>query len=529
MIEVSPELLEKHKVGIEAAYNYYVNNMPTGLDDAYYDHLEEEARKDGLELRDYVTQSIQGKRTKNADYIGKVEKLQVQGDMVGALYAFVHNNPSVKYITPKYDGSSLAAYYDVATGKCIRVVTIGGSNLGSEGIDQTEKFARYFPNLPDTGICALHSECLVSLEHGLGETSRQKANGLVNASYEPLDFTEFKGGKGTKKEYSKYLVKFQENQKKVEKEIDDLINIRCFRFFVDPSSQYSQLTLSAGYKAVLSSLPEVYNSVGDIKFCGGLVFDADSEYPDTINSDIWNTGKGTFLVDGVVTYTETGVCYKALKYKDAGRGESTEVLGIKWNDQSKKGKDSWSANVLINPINIRGAEIKKPSVGSVRKMVDSGLSKGSRVTVILANSTIPAVSKVLNPGNLDFEWPTCGCGHKMGESDIFGALLKCGNPDCSERLKRMRAYLDMVPEWKDINLNKLLVIDRFDWSKKVSNLSVLSSEILEIVYEDYGVELLKKHLGKYLTTDLQKRNLDLVVTPAYKALREYVSRKYTKS
>lgn len=519
MIVISDNLLTKHALGIQAAMNYYVYNLPTGMDDSYYDFLEREARKDGIELRDYATQFLQGQRSKNADYITKVEKSQVTGNMGEAMKAYQKEHPEIKFWIPKYDGSSLAAYYDSRTGKCLRVVTVGGSNLGSEGIDQTEKLCKYFPDLPGTGIIALQCECLVSLEHGLEEKSRQKANGLVCSSFTPLTRDEYRGGQGTDHEYQKYLESFTENFLEVKKEIDDMINIRCFRYYLDLSTPEGQQTRNLSYKQVLESLPVVYNTAGDIKFCGGYVFET-KDIDDFVNHDIWVTSAGTFLVDGVVGYSEDGVCIQALKYKSAGRGETTEVLGIKWNDQNPKGKDSWSANALIQPIQIRGTIIKKPTVGSVKKMISSGISKGAKVTIILANSTIPQVSQVVEPGNGDYEWPTCGCGYKLGPADIYGTLVKCGNPECTEREKRMRKYLSGCSSFGDINLNKFLVIDRFDWSKKTDYPVVLQD--LYTILTDKGYTEFLEFLKGCLKTPLQIKNLELVSKPAYKTLKEYI-------
>lgn len=519
MIVIPDNLLTKHALGIQAAMNYYVYNLPTGMDDSYYDYLEREARKDGIELRDYATQFLQGQRSKNADYITKVEKSQVTGNMAEAMKAYMSEHPEIKYWIPKYDGSSLAAYYDSRTGKCFRVVTVGGSNLGSEGIDQTEKLCKYFPDLPGTGIIALQCECLVALEHGLEEKSRQKANGLVCSSFTPLSRDEYRGGQGTDHEYQKYLESFTENFQAVKKEIDDMINIRCFRYYLDLSTPEGRITKELGYRHVLESLPVVYNTAGDIKFCGGYVFET-KDIDDFVNHDIWSTPGGTFLVDGVVGYSEDGVCIHALKYHSAGRGETTEVLGIKWNDQGPHGKDSWSANALIQPIQIRGTVIKKPTVGSVKKMISSGISKGAKVTIILANSTIPQVSQVIQPGNGDYEWPTCGCGYKLGPSDIYGTLVKCGNPECTEREKRMRKYLSGCSSFGDINLNKLLVIDRFDWLKKTDYSVVLQD--LYIILTNKGYSEFLEFLKGCLKTPLQVKNLELVSKPAYKTLKEYV-------
>lgn len=517
MINVSENILLKHAAGIEAALRYYLHGLPTGISDYDYDILEKAAMEDGLSLRDYATQFIQGRRAQNADYIERVEKSQVTGVMSEALKSYQGEHPEIHHWLPKYDGSSLAVYYDPSNGRPYKVVTVGGSNLGGEGIDQTEKFLRYLPDLPRTGIIGLQCECLVAFHHGLGEKSRQKANGLVNSSYQPLGRDEFKGGKGTDKEYSKYLQEFEVNNLKVQNEIDNLITLRCFRYFLDPTHPDTSTTLALGQQRVLSGMPKIYNVSGDIKFCGAYTF---QDHPEYIESDIWATPEGTFLVDGVVGYTFEGTCVRALKYKDAGRGEATEVLGIQWNNQSSKGKDSWSANALINPIQVRGTNITKPSVGSIRKMVDSGLSKGAKVTIILANSTIPQVSKVLSPGNLDFQWPVCSCGYTLGPSDIYGSLVKCGNPRCSDRESRMRKYLSSVSRWEEIDLGKLLVLDRWDWGKKTDPQVILKG-ISEIIDRDKGYQELEGYLSGFLTTDLLKRNLKLVIYPAYVTLYEY--------
>lgn len=496
---VPEEILEKHKFGIELARNYWVLNLPTGISDEDFDKIEKAAREDGLELRDYVYQEIQGTRYPNAPYITKIEKTQVQGSMMEAVREFTEQYRQTYgediFWIPKYDGSSLAGYYDTTTGRCIRVITVGGSNLGSDGIDQTKKFSRYFPELPNTGICAIQAECLIALEHGFGESSRQKANGLVNSKY-------------------------------MEDQVDCLAGIRGFRYFLDPSCPMSIETAKLSYRDIMCGLVRrTYNMSGDCKFSGGYVMtleDLENLGEEVVNKDIWKTDTGTFLVDGLVAYTYGGVCLQALKYKDAGRGEASEVLSIKWNNQITKGKDSWSANAIINPVVVRGSKCTKPTVGSIKKMVDTGLSKGAKVTIILANSTIPQVSNVIEKGNLDYEWPTCSCGHKMGSDDIFGALLKCGNPDCSERFGRMISYLGTCQTFYDIDLNKLLIIDRFKWEEK-TDLSVVMPDLEKIIQNNLGAEEFNNYLKQYLKTDLQKRNLDLITLPAYKSLLQYVT------
>lgn len=144
-------------------------------------------------------------------------------------------------------------------------------------------------------------------------------------------------------------------------------------------------------------------------------------------------------------YNEHGICQRAIKYAGAGSGTEaikTRVKSIIWNDQTCKGKDSWSANVEIEPVQVKGCTIKKPSAGSVSKLIKNNITPGAEVGIILANSTIPMVGNVFKPGNGDYMWPACKCGYRLSSKDIYGSLLKCGNPMCSERLGRMRKVLD---------------------------------------------------------------------------------------
>jgi hypothetical protein len=207
--------------------------------------------------------------------------------------------------------------------------------------------------------------------------------------------------------------------------------------------------------------------------------------------------------------------------KFSGAGESSEVIktkvkSIQWNNQSVKGKDSWSANVIIDPVVIKGCTIKKPSAGSVSNLVKNNITPGAEVSIILANSTIPMVSKCFSGGNGVYSWPACSCGYRMSEKDVYGSLLKCGNPNCTDRYNRMKSYVDSLNNVQDeINLNKLLVIDRFKWE----NTDIDIKQLLHFVeidnFEDY-----KNYLLSFLSTSLQKNNLILVSFPSFRVLRE---------
>jgi hypothetical protein len=240
--------------------------------------------------------------------------------------------------------------------------------------------------------------------------------------------------------------------------------------------------------------------------------------PGYTESDHTQTSTGFFLNDGWVLYDEKGICLGALKFAGAGSSSEgvikTTAREILWNNQVSKGKDSWSANIRIDPVVVKGITVRKPSAGSVGKMVENNITPGAEVSIILANSTIPMIGETFKPGNGNFSWPICSCGWQLSEKDVYGSLLKCGNPLCTERIGRMKKYLS---ENTNIDLNKFLVIDRVKWE----NTGIDLHKLLEYVaHDDQGGY--KLYLESFLTTALQKKNLELVAPGSFKALWEWI-------
>lgn len=489
---VTDVVINKWKILIEACKSYYIDSLPTGMTDSEYDLLEKQAfQEDGFSVRDYVFQVyLKGTKTKNS-YIDKIKKLKVTGSMWDYLLEYVQKaGLEDVYVNLKHDGSSLAIYLDPSTGIPLRVVTVGNLNIDDYGVDQTWKLINFLPRRFPVGIAAIQAEALIDIKD-LGEENadraRQKANGLINSKY-------------------------------CEDEVNQLLTIRAYRYYLDP--QFGAHLDGADYREVLSTFPVIKDPLsGHIKFAPATTWtiselqNAPTGFMDTQKTD---SGLGVFLNDGWVVYSKTGVCLGALKYSGAGEGseKTTIVRGIQWNSQVAKGKDSFSVNVLVDPINVLGCTVKKPSGGSVRKMVDNNITPGAKVSIVMANSTIPMVGKVYSPGNGNFGWPVCGCGYQTSEKDVYGSLLKCGNPECTEREGRMRKYIGTLSNISDIDLNRFLVIDRVKWDGKVN-----LNELLKTIEENKPSEFYD-HLLKPLTTDLQKRNLNLVWKSAFKILRE---------
>lgn len=496
---LSADVLEKWKNLINFCKLYYIDSLPTGISDEDYDILEKRAiLEDNFFVRDYVYQTyLKGTKTKNS-YIEKIKKKKIEGiTMMESLENKEKELNSTIYCTLKYDGCSLAIYINPLTGIPMRVVTVGNLNINDYGVDQTWKLIKFLPKRFPLGIVAVQGEALIDLNRLPDpDTARQKANGLINSKY-------------------------------CEDEVNNLLTIRAYRFYLDPDNSNNNVfnLLSSSnydYRNILKSFETVRSLTdGRILFAPADVWTirelkSMAGYTETLKT---KTSTGYFLNDGWVVYNKSGICEGALKFPGAGSGTEsikTDVIGIQWNSQLSKGKDSWSANILINPIQINGCVIKKPSAGSVGKMVKNKITPGAIVSIIMANSTIPMVGETFKEGNGDFQWPTCSCGYKMSEKDVYGSLLKCGNELCSERIQRMENYINSLSNiFLDLDLNKFLVIDRFKWEETSIDKSILLNLVELEKFDEYY-----SYLDSFLSTPLQKRNLKLVVRASYTVLRK---------
>ena len=119
-------------------------------------------------------------------------------------------------------------------------------------------------------------------------------------------------------------------------------------------------------------------------------------------------------------------------------------------------------------------------------------------------------------------WPTCKCGHSFDQNDIYGSLLKCGNPMCTERIGRMQGYLAEIQSLLDIDLNKLLVLDRFKWENTKIDVQTLLGYIQRSDETGYY-----EYLKGFLNTPLQIRNLDLVWKAIYYVILEDIFQEHT--
>lgn len=479
------ELLKKHEFVIKCAVDYYVKNVPTGISDEKYDELEKAALADGIDVRKIAMSKIRGNRVRNR-YITGVPKTYTDGSMYQAIMEFYNSDecPKDAYIEPKYDGSSIAVYFN--DGVPYQVVTCGGSNKTSDegGVDRTAKFLRFIPPVPPY-VKAI--QCEVLTDARTNDRPRQYANGLVTSE-----------GKYT------------------EEEIAERLRIRCFRYYSDEPYEFMDTMIK---------INEIPFTVNDQNFRVGRIMSV-SQFLELMPQEVVDSQKSveydgsTFLIDGYVFYRSNGEVIKAIKFKNAGGQEAVEVDHIRWNDLSAN-KDGFSANVILKtPVEIRGSNVYKPSSNGVNNLLKNNISSGAMVSVTLRGSTIPCVDKVFSPGNGDFNWPVCKCGTQLGPNDVYGNNLKCPNLMCSCRYERMTNYL--LGGWFNFDdirtYNGLFIIDRFDFAKKIKDAEGFSNEFHNIIRNDLGYLRLQELIMSLGLSSLQAKNLDLVIRPAYNAL-----------
>ena len=499
------KILEKWEVLIAAAKAYWIDSVPTGLSDTEFDILEKRAlAEDNFSARDYVFETyLKGTRTENK-YIEKIEKKKVEGmSMLDAIKLREQELGKKLYVTGKLDGSSIAVYINPETGIPTREVTVGNQNLPTDtgsktstgwGVDQTWKLHKFIPRFP-LGIVAVQCEALLDLTNLPDKTdperARQQANAYINSIY-------------------------------LQDEIDRYLTLRVYRYYTD-STPNGVAIRNADYRDVLKSFPTVTNEWG-IKFAPADVFTVEEmeQRPGLFESSRQTLSTGEFLFDGTVLYDQFGVCQGALKFPGAGSDSdaivTSKVKSLKFNDQSSKGKDSWSCNVLIEPVMLHGSKVTKPS-GSVGKIVKEGIGPGAEVSIVMAQEVIPTIKKCIKPGG-PIDFPMCSCGYQMSASDIYGSRLKCGNVRCSTREARMTGYLQKLSSLSCLDLNKLLVIDGFDFTKAGADVS----KVLEYIDAD-NYDQFREYLMGYMNTANRKRNLDLVVLSAWVCLKDEYDRR----
>lgn len=169
MTDSQKKLFDKY---IEASEAFY-NGFPVKMSDEDYDKLERKVKEfmPDFNVKTYITFHQQGltlkhhcnflSYTKSTDEKLTWSKLKEFGD----------------FISPKYDGSSIVAYY--RNGKCYQIISRADDKNGKNQFDKLiNKLNKTLPEI-DPSITEVFLEAVTNLKYG----DRSKANGLINSKY----------------------------------------------------------------------------------------------------------------------------------------------------------------------------------------------------------------------------------------------------------------------------------------------------------------------------------------------------------
>jgi len=461
---------------IEAAIAFYKGMPSTGLTDKEYDerrvNLISRTGKDVFHFIELVDGLEIGDEIPSRPFEAKE---QVDGSLKERIKEYVSELGEDYLISPKYDGSGIKAIY--RNGRLMRIIS------GDLGIDRTAKLKSFFPENIDPSITQLHAEALVSLSHGLGGLTRNKANGLIN---------------------SKYL----------QDEVDEMIEIRIFNIdFEDGVYDFKRLaTYLVNFNFNLPNKTET-----------ATILSLD-QVPE---SDRLETKYDNFLVDGVVVYHEKGIrCFK-FYYT-----ETKEVIikNISWGESDY---EAYSPVAEFDTVTLQDTNVSRASYNGCNFLFDNKCGIGSKVLVARVNSTIPKIVKILETSE-NYGFPTCTCGKVINTQ--YGNSIKCSDPECTNKyevrvnwierninkrnatLVTKKDFIDLISIDTHVWIGELLNIERWNAkSKFIFNSFILDS--LENSFKDNNSDLFKKILESCFNySDNAYRIMELNYLSLFKAL-----------
>ena len=262
------------------------------------------------------------------------------------------SSPDV-YWMYKYDGCSLVAYYN--NGKLVQVCT---KSAVEWGIDRTSTLSWLFPQTVSPDIDSIQGEAVVKVSEVGGEyAARSKANGLINSKYK-------------------------------QDEINQLIHVRAFK---------------VGFVDLDESIPRMIEALKNLPIPEHGKFQIAKRLTE---ADVTDSAIGSedILYDGIVKYGEGEI----LGYKrHADEHLLTKITNIEWNLSSKglMVPKFVFENVVFNAVYddegkcIGGINVKRASCGSANRLFSMKAGVGAIVEVYRANSTIPQVSRVIEPSS----------------------------------------------------------------------------------------------------------------------------------
>lgn len=485
---------EELKLLTESANRFYMNRYSDSsiktISDKQYDELARRYREEtGLSEKTLVQWDSDLKLVNDPDE-GLAKEIVENEDMVKVITQLMDTNGEGCVAELKYDGSSIKGYY-TPEGRLAKVL---GTPDEAYGIDRTKAFFDIFPKRVKPGIKTIRGEVLVDANK-YGKLARNKANGLTNSKHmdDEVNREAF---------VRAYQLKYWDNRpydfEEVQKDLDELPKVTSVR---DGKEVF---VFDRAYKLTKELIP---------------------------TSDIVHLPNGEVVqADGVVLYTKQGVRGYKFYYTES---DITTVEGIDWTFNSNNG--SYAAVLMISQIELNGKNINRVSSNGVPNLVSLKFGIGSQIEVILANMTIPKVHKVLSQST-NYDFPTCECGYKLSENDIFGSALKCQNPNCSTRLANkseilkwvlhdrqiggwegLKTYIECNPFW----VMDFIAIDRYNPRNSFigSSLFDVTGGVINSIENNDEQGFKQKILSNFRFTDLSQSLFEIYYLAAFKALR----------
>lgn len=419
----------------------YYNGIPTGISDEEYDNLEFQVKLEDptFNVREHVSYSTPMISCKHIyPFINPAKTVHHAGT---DLTKFIHSKDAV--IVPKYDGSSIRAYY--FEGKLINILSRSDE---CHGFNQTEKLRSKVATNPPKWVRYIDYEVLVPIE-SYGENARNKANGLIN---------------------SKYL------NEEVEREV---------------------------YAAAFGCNDDGDRSYRDrmTEICGGKL-PYEFKLEDIVNfsiNKIMIEGK-TYYCDGVGIYDDFGNTKVNQLFKFYySESSNTSVKSIEWN---RSAYGFYIPKAKLEPVMVSGKRISQVAGGSVDTLMDKGICKDAVVSVALAGLTIPYITRVISsPEIKDFTIPKCkSCNGELGYTSTG---YVCEDPECS--FWKTGVLRRFISNFYDSDIRNYVIqgsfysLDSyFDELKKSETLMKLTTDLYIAMRNDLIEEGTQKSLGQVI-------------------------------
>lgn len=348
-------------------------------------------------------------------------------------------------VSSKLDGISVVAYYN--NGELEKAVTRGNGKIG---IDVTDKFVK------------IASRVEFDNSHYIGNNY----TGGIRGEF-IID----------NKNWSKMMDKYGRDIKSPRNTVSGIINRNDITEDIKYVSfiPYNIIT-DTEYTDQLKVLEDLERIFID---CDNLPYGFYNNLEDGILPKIYDMCRSYYPVDGlVITNKNIEGGYRQMAFKFETEKAQSEVIDIDWN-LTRTSK--LVPTVIINPVELSGATVKRASGFNAKYIEDNKITKGTIVEIMRSGGVIPDIQAVIFTPNCIEVLPTkCPiCGHNL---DRQGVDLVCNNEDCGNKDYRdLQSWVINLACSKVDNLG-WTIADNFLDIKGIDRIEQLYVEEMKVLY-----------------------------------------------